>query len=531
MLEAGNETRGHRFLSSGKSVLKQAAEYEKLLEKLNVIPDFEKRRESILSQVKKQEQKHGFEVELEDRLLTEVTNLVEWPTVLLGDFEKDFLELPSEVLVTSMAVHQRYFPVFQKNEDNKTGEKKLLPNFVTVRNGDERALDTVRRGNAKVLRARLSDARFFYLDDQKNALSVFQTKADNVVFFQQRGSQAQRVQRIAELSVYIAHALDLSKTQKKQVQRIAELSKFDLGTRMVAEFPELQGVMGGNYARLKNEPALVCSGIREHYYPRTAKDSLPQNLETVAVAVADKLDMLNTAFSLDMIPTGAADPFALRRTAQGIIQLILGSGISLGLHDITSEAIRLLDAQQKLGLDRSKLQQELIEFLLQRQRWYMQQRNIRYDLIEAVLQFRPSERVESKALPVEQLKLAEFLGKHLETDIFKRSVEAIVRAANISYKYPNKIAKNMDQSALKLTEEKNFFTALQPILNSDQQARWNPENYLKQLHAIEPAVTRFFEDVMVMDEDPVKCGNRLWLCNQLAEWSGRHLDLRAIVFA
>ena len=232
---------------------------------------------------------------------------------------------------------------------------------------------------------------------------------------------------------------------------------------------------------MKNEPALVCSGIREHYYPRTAKDSLPQNLETVAVAVADKLDMLNTAFSLDMIPTGAADPFALRRTAQGIIQLILGSGISLGLHDLTSEAIRLLDAQQKLGLDRSKLQHELIKFLLQRQRWYMQQRNIRYDLIEAVLQIRPSDRAESKALPVEQLQLAEFLGKHLETDIFKRSVEAIVRAANISYKYPNKIAKNMDQSALKLTEEKNFFTALQPILNSDQQAHWNPENYLKQL--------------------------------------------------
>ena len=148
MVEAGNETRGHRFLSSGKSVLKHAAEYEKLLEKLNVMADFEKRRESILSQVKKLEQKHGFEVELEDRLLTEVTNLVECPTVLLGDFEKDFLELPSEVLVTSMAVHQRYFPVFQKNEDNKTGEKKLLPNFVTVRNGDERALDTVRRGNA-----------------------------------------------------------------------------------------------------------------------------------------------------------------------------------------------------------------------------------------------------------------------------------------------------------------------------------------------------------------------------------------------
>ena len=143
-----------------------------------------------------------------------------------------------------------------------------------------------------------------------------------------------------------------------------------------------------------------------------------------------------------------------------------------------------------------------------------------------------NSKVESRlSILEEQLQLADFLGKHLETDIFKRSVEAIVRAANISYKYPNRIAKTMDQSALKLTEEKNFFTALQPILNSDQQARWNPENYLKQLHAIEPVVNRFFEYVMVMDEDPVKCGNRLWLCSQLAEWSGRYLDLRAIVFA
>ena len=206
------------------------------------------------------------------------------------------------------------------------------------------------------------------------------------MFFQQRGTQNQRVQRIVELSVFIAQKLELSKTQQKHVHRIAELSKFDLETQVVYEFPELQGLMGEKYAHLKNEANLVCRGIREHYHPRNSKDSLPEDVETVPVALADKLDLLTTAFSLDMIPSGAADPYALRRTAQGIIQLILGLGLGLDPEDLTYEAIRLLNEQQKLDLDYTKLQENLLDFLLQRQRWFLQERGIRYDLIEAVLQ-------------------------------------------------------------------------------------------------------------------------------------------------
>jgi len=536
MVEAGKVTRGHRFLSSGKSLLKDAADYQKQLEKLNVMADFEKRRESILQQVKKLEKKNGFEVELEDRLLTEVTNLVEWPTVLLGDFDEEFLELPSEVLITSMAVHQRYFPVFRKKGKHNSGTKTLLPHFVTVRNGNKKGIDTVRRGNAKVLRARLSDARFFYQEDQKKTLDEFRQKAEKVVFFQQRGSQDQRVQRIADLSVFIAKKLEYPAAQQKHVRRIAELSKFDLETQLVQEFPELQGLMGENYARLKNETAVVCRGIREHYYPRNAKDSLPEDAESVPVALADKLNLLTTAFSLNMIPSGAADPYALRRTAQGITQLILGLRLSLDLHDLTSAAIRLLDEQLQLSLDRTKLQQELLDFLLQRQRWFLQERGIRYDLIDAVLknqaEVQPAkEKTARRALPIEKLQFAEFLVEHLESEMFKRSVEAIVRAANISNKYPDKIPNKLDESVLTLTEEKNFFKALLPIRKSDQQSLWTPENYLEQLRKIEPVVTRFFEDVMVMDEDPVKCGNRLWLCQQLAQWSRLHLDLQTLVFA
>ena len=536
MLVAGNQTRGHRFLSTGYSKIKHASDYEQHLHGLKVIADFEKRRQSIVSQVRKLEKKHDCHVELDETLLNEVINLVEWPTVLIGDFEKEFLELPNEVLITSMEVHQRYFPVFSSKKKKSSGEKKLLPNFVTVRNGDSKSLDTVRRGNSKVLRARLSDARFFYQEDQKSTLDEFNKKAEKVVFFQSRGSQHQRVQRITQLSAFISDKLNLSSAQQKHVQRIAELSKFDLETRMVYEFPELQGVMGQNYARLKNEQDVVCNGIMEHYYPRNAKDSLPVDSETVPVAIGDKLDLLTTAFSLGMVPSGAADPYALRRNAQGITQLILGLRLSLDLRELTEAAIRILDEQQSLDLDRTKLQQELLEFLLQRQRWFFQEQGIRYDLIDAVLQIpadvRPSkDNQENAILPVEQLELAEYLSVHLETELFKRSVEAIVRAENISSKYPDKIAQKLDESHLEITQEKNFFKAIQPIMNADQDSRSTPEDYLKQLHQIEPIVTSFFEDVMVMDENPVKCGNRLWLCQQLASWSARHLNLQAIVFS
>ena len=536
MLVAGNQTRGHRFLSTGYSRIKHASDYEQHLHGLKVIADFEKRRQSIVSQVRKLEKKHDCHVDLDETLLNEVTNLVEWPTVLIGDFEKEFLELPDEVLITSMEVHQRYFPVFSNKKKKSSGEKKLLPNFVTVRNGDSKSMDSVRRGNSKVLRARLSDARFFYQEDQKSTLDEFNKKAEKVVFFQSRGSQHQRVQRITQLSAFISDKLNLSSAQQKHVQRIAELSKFDLETRMVYEFPELQGVMGQNYARLKNEQDVVCNGIMEHYYPRNAKDSLPVDSETVPVAIGDKLDLLTTAFSLGMVPSGAADPYALRRNAQGITQLILGLRLSLDLRELTEAAIRILDEQQSLDLDRTKLQQELLEFLLQRQRWFFQEQGIRYDLIDAVLQIsadgRPSkDNQENAILPVEQLELAEYLSVHLETELFKRSVEAIVRAENISSKYPDKIAQKLDESHLEITQEKNFFKAIQPIMNADQDSRSTPEDYLKQLHQIEPIVTSFFEDVMVMDENPVKCGNRLWLCQQLASWSARHLNLQAIVFS
>jgi len=535
MLESGTKTQGHRFLSPGMTQINDAADYKKQLKKLNVMVDFEERRESIITQVKNLEREFRFDVELDNDLLEEVTNLVELPTVILGEFEEEFLELPDEVLVTSMAVNQRYFPVFRDNQNQKSGKKKLLPFFVTVRNGDKKNIDIVRRGNRKVLCARLNDAKFFYLDDQKIKLEEFCKRAKNVVFFQNRGSQLQRVQRIILLSQFIGEKLNLSQEQQKNIQRISELCKFDLETKMVQEFPKLQGFMGRNYASLKKETDIVCRGIMEHYYPRNTKDSFPKDSETVAVALADKLDLLITAFSINLNPSGAADPFALRRAAQGVIQLILGLRLSINIHELISKGLIILNKQLSLDLNIKKLKFELIEFLVKRQRWFFQEKGFRYDLIDAILgKLDDSFFKEKKGigiLPIEQLEFAELLSENLEKKFFKRSVESIVRAENICKKYPQKIAKTFNESHLFLAEEIKFFKILEPIINSEKDFCWSPLNFLKLLLSIEPVVTSFFENVLVMDEDPLKCGNRLWLCRELSNWSKRHLDLKSIVFS
>ena len=536
MVKAGNVTHGHRFLSSGEAIISEAADYENHLKKLFVIVDFEKRRESIVSQVKKLEKEKKIVVELDENLLSEVTNLVEWPTVILGDFGKEFLELPFEVLVTTMAVNQRYFPVFQKNKNQSFKSNKILPHFVTVRNGNKKNVGIVRRGNAKVLKARLSDARFFYKEDQNKTLEEFCQMAKNVVFFEQRGTQEQRVERIVDLSLFIGKKFGLSSEKIKKIRRIAKLSKFDLVTQMVQEFPELQGIMGEKYALLRSEDAVVCRGIKEHYYPRNAKDSLPKDSETVAVALADKLDLLITAFSLDLRPTGATDPFALRRAAQGIINLIFGLRISLNIQEVLVKSISTLYEQQAINFDRSKLENELMNFLIKRQRWYLQEQGIRYDLIDAVLQYKSEDNLKiqkytSLALPMEQLKFAELLSEYLEKEIFKRSVEAVVRAENICKKYPQKIAKKIKEVDLLLPEEKSFYKILHPIISSDHKTLWTAENYVKQLLLIEPVVTVFFKNVLVIDDDPLKCGNRLFLCGTLANWSKRHINLKAIIFS
>ncbi len=515
MLQSGRETWGHRFLHPEPVRVAHAKEYVSTLEQRNVIASFAERKQRILEQIQAIEVERDFKVDVEPELLVEVTNLVEWPTALVGNFEEEFLALPSEVLVTSMAVHQRYFPVYTKGDT-----RKLLPHFVTVRNGDRHALETVQRGNERVIRARLSDARFFYQEDQKATFAHFHTKAAQVLFFPERGTLGQRVERIGALARSIAQKLDLSDRELATTSRIAELCKFDLQTQMVYEFPELQGVMGERYAGLKGEAEEVCRGIREHYLPRTAEDGLPEHRSTLPVALADKLDTVATAFSLNMIPTGAADPYALRRMAQGFMQLLLGAELPLSLSEITGEAVRVLVAQQALDIDQVKLSQNILEFLGQRQKFLMQeQEGLRYDLVNALS--------GGQLAPSEQLRLARELAPQLESVPFKAGVEAVVRALNLWHKNISTHAEGtLVEESLEEAAEQSLWHAIHK-LPEDTVAI---EKFLDELSRLEPIITRFFNEVMVMDADPVKQQNRLFLCRVISEWSLRYLDLRALVF-
>ncbi|MGK5092417.1 glycine--tRNA ligase subunit beta [Deltaproteobacteria bacterium TL4] len=513
MKTAAKTSQGHRFLAPESFAMIHAEQYQKQLKQAYVLVDFDQRKELIVAQIRELENKHGFHVQLDEDLLTEVTNLVEWPTALVGNFEEAFLQLPSEVLVTSMAKHQRYFPVYD-------AQGTLLPHFVTVRNGNDRSLELVKQGNMKVLRARLSDARFFYFEDQKHELSFFNKKLNKVVFFNKRGTVTQRVNRIEELSDFIAEQLAFSQKQKKEAMRIAQLCKFDLQTQMVMEFPKLQGIMGERYARIRRETEVVCRGIRDHYAPRTLQEALPQDLETVPAALADRLDMLVTAFSLKLDPSGSEDPYALRRMAQGLMQLIYGYEIRIPLDGLIAKALQILIQQQGLTLDSASIRQNLLDFMELRQRFLMKQANIRHDVIEALLK-------GTALLPVDQLKLADMLKDHLDSPLFKKAVESIVRANNISQQQSALVPTHIEKAALELPEEKTFWKQVQSL----PQKELNLDHYLLQVFELVPIITQFFDKVMVMDENPVKQRNRLFLCHILASWSRQYLDLKEIVFA
>lgn len=512
MVSASSQLHGHRFMHSQPEDLTHAEHYLESMEALHVIADYEKRRAIIVEQVHALEKQHDFQVVLDEDLLQEVANLVEWPTALMGAFEKEFLDLPAEVLVTSMAKHQRYFPVY-----DKTGN--ILPHFITVRNGDDRSAEQVVQGNEKVIRARLSDARFFFLEDQKHLYSFYHDRAAKVVFFKDRGSVAQRAQRIHTLSLLLAEPLKLSGEQLSTVSRIAELCKFDLQTQLVNEFPALQGVMGECYAKLKGETELVSRGIREHYHPRFAQDTISADIEVLLVALADKLDMLATAFSLNIIPSGSADPYALRRTAQGIVQILLDAKLPFAIDSLNQHALEVLDKQQNLDLPIIELIEKLKQFFELRQRFFMQEAGIRYDLIDALLQ-------GDHLVPIQQVQFAELLKEHLETPPFKRAVEAIVRASNIARKQADSVPEALIEDVLVENEEKTLWELVQSLKTETLDLT----NYCQNLFELEPAITAFFDKVMVMDENIDKRKNRLWLCHTIAHWSANYLDLSKIVF-
>ncbi len=495
-VETSNESRGHRFLG-GEIVFTNPSDYEKKMLAQYVMVNAIERKEAIVSQIKKLEEENNWIIPIDEDLLEEVTNLVEYPTALYGTFEASFLDLPTEVLITSMKEHQRYFPV-------KSKEGELLPYFVTVRNGDHQHLDKVAKGNEKVLRARLADAAFFYKEDQKLVIDELLKKLEVIVYHEEIGTLAEKVARVRLIASKLSEELHLTTEEKQDVDRAAQIAKFDLVTNMVYEFPELQGLMGERYALQKGEKESVAKAINEHYMPRHADDeTAPSNVGAV-LALAEKLDTIVSFFSIGLVPTGSQDPYALRRQATGIVQTLMDKNWSISIEQLVELAIKAMPNTSKVtGKD---LVESVLSFFKLRVKHILQEHGIRYDMIDAIL----ADKIGGAA---QVLKKAKVLELHKEDANFKEGIEALSRIINISNKATT--ISTVDPSLFENEYESelyNRFTAVKEKIKTDV----SEEEYFQLLFSLQDAISAYFDHTMVMADDEKIKENRLNLMVEIA---------------
>lgn len=510
---SGNKTWGHRFLGQEVEIT-SPRDYEKVLMSQYVIADYLERKEAITNQIKILEEDNNWEIPIDEDLLNEVTNLVEYPTAFFGKFEEEFLNLPEEVLITSMREHQRYFPV--KDKDGA-----LLPYFVAVRNGDHNYLDKVARGNEKVLRARLSDADFFYKEDQKLEIDNLVQKLDKIIYHEEIGSIGDKVRRIQHITKKVSELLNIDSQTQEKANRAAEICKFDLVTNMVYEFPELQGVMGERYARISGEDEAVAVAINEHYMPRHADDSSPNSTIGAVVSLADKLDTIVGCFSIGIIPTGSQDPYALRRMASGVVQILLDKGWNIGLEELIDGVLDLFVEAKVAKLEKQEIKKELVHFFKLRIKHELNTRNIRYDIIDAVL----GTKIGNVGLII---KKAEMLENNKDHQDFKTTIESLGRVVNIAKKGEE---AEINPSLFQSEEEKNLFEKFTEVKPKVIESLNNHEvaEAFHLLASLRELIDQYFEHTMVMADDAAVRKNRLAQMVQLANIIYLIGDLNAII--
>ncbi len=493
-VRSGRTTRGLRPEGSPAIEIPRAEDYFRAMEEAGIVVDLEKRREEIRRQAAELASEVGGLIPDDPALLEEVTNLVEKPTALRGSFDPAFLRLPQEVLITVMKKHQRYFPVLSQ-------EGKLLPYFIAVRNGDTRHLDIVRRGNEEVLRARFSDADYFIATDLKKPLEEYLPKLGGLTFQERLGSMLDKVSRLERLVPWLCRRLGLSEEESQKASRVARLCKADLATQMVVELTSLQGTMGRHYALHWGEDPEVAEAIFEHYLPRFAGDSLPRTIPGTVVGIADRLDSLVGLLGAGLAPTGSADPYGLRRTALGLVQILVDKGISLSLREALAEAARLLP----LAIT-GEILQEALEFIVARMRGLFQERGYRPDLIEAVL----AERADNPYLAWVTLQ---DLARWAQKPEFPAVMTAFIRPARIVKDVPELLPLRPE-----LFTEPAEHDLYRAYLEAEEKRR--KVNDIDGLFAllmplVEP-IDRFFYEVFVMVEDREIRENRLALLQRIA---------------
>ena len=509
---SGNRSRGHRTLAPEDFAIPAAADYEKACEAAYIIVDPVRRRVMISEQIAAAAKACGGTAEITPDLLEEVLYLVEYPTARSGSFEEKYLALPAEAVITPMRDHQRYFPV-------KAADGRLLPVFITVRNGGREHLDVVAHGNERVLRARLADAQFFFDEDRKKTLAEHREKLHTVVFQQGLGSMYEKTERLAQLAASVVEDMTAGddaayEPMAADARRAAELSKADLVTGMVTEFTELQGIMGREYALLDGEKPEVACAIDEQYMPRFAGDALPESDLGFALSVADKIDNIVGTFSRGKIPTGSQDPFGLRRQALGLVNMLILHESGILLSDLVDEACDLYDLDDAA---RSKMQVDVAEFIRLRLKNVLTERGVRYDVQEAVL-----SDVDAVAdVPVR----AAYVERLLAADDAAAIVQSFVRVGNIA----RSASTGAVDSALFAADEERILLAAYETAVELRASGSDDDGTLAVERRLAAAIAAFFDAVMVMDQDERIKANRLSLLKSIDDYLLETADFSKIV--
>ena len=491
-VKSGNVTRGHRFLGADEITIKNAASYVDTLKENFVMVDQDARRELISKQLHDMAASKNASIVWDDDLLEEINYLVEWPTALCGGFEESYLALPDAAIITPMKDHQRYFPLVDQ-------DGKLLPMFLTVRNGSDHSIEVVQAGNERVLRARLDDAKFFFNEDRKKPLIDRQDGLTKIVFQEGLGNLADKTERLLTLGRVFSEECELHEDARVVLERATELAKTDLTTGMVTEFTELQGVMGKEYALLDGESPEVAEAIFEQYLPRFAGDVLPQTEAGKVLSIIDKIDNIVATFSRGLIPTGSQDPYALRRQTIGILNILLNSEWNISLRPIIVESMNLLNVPTD---KQDELLGQVEEFITLRLKNIFLDREVPHHVIDLLL--------SNNELSVAD---AEGLVKALLANRIDENVE-LVQAFTRMYNLVKDVTyTGVDESLLKEDAERALYEMATKASEASIDA-WDKNDYdavVAVPATLVPAINKFFEDVMVMDKDEAIKANRLQL--------------------
>ena len=495
-IKSSNKSKGHRFFGKEFEV-SSVEDYLKKIRENNVIIDISERRKMIEEMINKallEDEK----ADIDEGLLDEVTNLVEHPFAIVGTFSEDFLEVPQEVLIISMKVHQRYFPILDK-------KGKLLPKFIVIRNGIDFS-QNVKEGNEKVLSARLADARFFYQEDLKIPLDQNVEKLKTVVFQKDLGTMFSKVKRTEKIAEFLIGKLKYN-YMKADILRTVKLAKADLVSNMIGEkeFTKLQGLMGSKYAMERGEEIGVAIGIKEHYYPRFQGDLLPSGIEGIITGLSDRTDTLVGCFGVGLIPTGSKDPFALRRTALGIVNIIINANINISLKELVKVSLDALEADKVLKVDRAKVEADVLEFLKQRMINVFTDMDYRKDIVLAVLD-RDADNITNA------LEIVKVISEKLALNKLEDLLQVAKRVTNIITKGNNNVT--VKEKLFKEEIEKTLYAETKKVGEEAEKSVKENEyaDYFEKMVSLAPTIDKYFETVIVMDEDKNVRENRI---NQL----------------